>query len=111
MNKNILSSDVEINGSIKFSQNLIIDGKIEGEILSGGDLTIGEHAVIKGNVTTRSVVILGEMNGNITVTDRCELTSTARLDGDVKAGTLAIQEGASFIGVSTVDSKAVPKRT
>ena len=47
-NKNILSSDVEIKGSIKFSNDLIIDGKIDGEVTSDGSLTVGENAGVHG---------------------------------------------------------------
>lgn len=100
--KNILSSDVEIRGKLRFSNDLIIDGRIEGEVNSEGDLIVGENAQIVGDIKTRSVVVFGKVNGNITVTDRCELKQNAELQGDVVAGKLAIEEGASFMGLSTV---------
>jgi len=50
--KNVLANDVEIKGSIKFSHDLIIDGKIEGEVQSDGALTVGENALIKGEIKT-----------------------------------------------------------
>jgi cytoskeletal protein CcmA (bactofilin family) len=100
--KNILSSDVEIKGKLRFSNDLIIDGRIEGEVNSEGDLTVGENAQIVGDVKTRSVVVFGRIEGNITVTDRCELKQNAILHGDVIAGKLAIEEGATFMGSSTV---------
>ena len=106
--KNILSSDVEIKGSLKFSNDLIIDGKIEGEVTSDGSLTIGENAFVSGEVKTKSVVIFGKVNGNITVTDRCELKANAVLEGDILAGTLAIEEGATFMGRSSVGAAARP---
>lgn len=105
--KNVLSSDVEIKGSIKFSHDLIIDGKIEGEVHSDGALTVGENALIKGEIKTRSVIIFGKVEGNITVQERCELKSNATLIGDIAAGTLAIEEGATFMGQSQVGKKAV----
>jgi cytoskeletal protein CcmA (bactofilin family) len=101
-NKNILSSDVEIKGKLRFANDLIIDGRIEGEVNSEGDLTVGENAQIVGNIKTRSVVVFGKVEGNITVTDRCELKQNAILHGDVAAGKLAIEEGATFMGSSTV---------
>src|SRR5437762_13464642 len=52
--KDVLSSDVEIKGSIKFQKELLIDGKVEGEINSDGVLTIGENADIRGEIKTRS---------------------------------------------------------
>lgn len=104
-NKNVLSSDVEIKGSIKFSHDLIIDGKIEGEVHSDGALTVGENALIKGEIKTRSVIIFGKVEGNITVQERCELKSNATLIGDISAGTLAIEEGATFMGQSQVGKR------
>jgi len=100
--KNILSSDVEIHGSLKFSHDLIVDGKIDGDVTSDGSLTIGENARMKGKIQTKSVTIFGKVEGNITVTDRCELKSNAELLGDIQAGTLSIEEGATFMGTSTV---------
>lgn len=106
--KNVLSNDVEIKGSIKFSHDLIIDGKIEGEVHSDGSLTVGENALIKGEIKTRSVIIFGKVEGNITVQERCELKSNAILVGDIGAGTLSIEEGATFMGQSHVGKKADP---
>ncbi len=100
--KNILSSDVEIHGNLKFSHDLIIDGKIDGDVTSDGSLTIGENARMKGQIQTKSVTVFGKVEGNITVTDRCELKSNAELLGDIQAGTLSIEEGATFMGTSTV---------
>lgn len=100
--RNILSSDVEIRGKLRFSNDLIIDGRIEGEVNSEGDLTVGENATVVGDIRTRSVVVFGRVEGNITVTDRCELKQNAELHGDVAAGKLAIEEGATFMGSSTV---------
>ncbi len=108
-NKNILSSDVEIKGSLKFSNDLIIDGKIEGEVTSDGALTVGENAFIVGEIRTRSVVLYGRVQGNISVTERCELKSNAVLEGDITAGTLSIEEGATFMGKSTVGAAAARK--
>jgi len=104
--KNILSNDVEIYGNLKFSHDLIIDGKIEGEVNSDGNLTVGENARVKGEIKTKSVTVFGKVEGNITVTERCELKSNAELIGDIRAGTLAIEEGAAFMGASTVGAAA-----
>ena len=102
--KDILSSDVEIKGSIKFQKELLIDGKVEGEINSEGVLTIGENADIRGEIKTKSIVVFGKVQGNITVNERCELKSKCTLQGDLKAARLIIEEGATFIGKSEVTS-------
>jgi cytoskeletal protein CcmA (bactofilin family) len=100
--KNVLSADVEIKGSIKFTNELIIDGKVEGEITSAGVLTVGENAEIRGEIKTKSVTVYGKVHGNITVDERCELKARAVLQGDLKAARLVIEEGATFVGKSEV---------
>jgi cytoskeletal protein CcmA (bactofilin family) len=102
--KDVLSSDVEIKGTIKFQKELLIDGKVEGEINSDGALTVGENADIRAEVKTKSITIYGKVQGNITVSERCELKSKCTLQGDLKAARLIIEEGATFIGKSEVSS-------
>jgi cytoskeletal protein CcmA (bactofilin family) len=107
--KDILSSDVEIKGSIKFQKELLIDGKVEGDINSDGVLTVGENAEIRGEIKTKSITVYGKVHGNITVSERCELKSKCVLQGDLKAARLVIEEGATFIGKSEVTTGALPK--
>jgi cytoskeletal protein CcmA (bactofilin family) len=109
--KDILSSDVEIKGSIKFQKELLIDGKVEGEINSDGVLTIGENADIRGEIKTKSITVFGKVHGNISVAERCELKAKCTLQGDLKAARLIIEEGATFIGKSEVTSGTIPAKT
>jgi cytoskeletal protein CcmA (bactofilin family) len=102
--KDVLSSDVEIKGTIKFQKELLIDGKVEGEINSEGVLTVGENADIRADIKTKSIIIYGKLQGNIAVSERCELKSKCTLQGDLKAARLVIEEGATFIGKSEVSS-------
>jgi cytoskeletal protein CcmA (bactofilin family) len=106
--KDILSSDVEIKGSIKFQKELLIDGKVEGEINSEGVLTIGENANIRGEIKAKAVTVYGKVQGNITVAERCELKAKSTLQGDLKATRLTIEDGATFIGKSEVTTGPVP---
>ena len=96
-----LSSDVKIKGSITLQKELVIDGKVQGQINSDGVLTIGESADIRGEIQTRSVTVYGKVHGNITA-KRCELKSNCTLQGDLKAARLIIEEGATFIGTSQI---------
>ena len=97
--KCILSSDVKIEGSIRFQKELVIDGTIQGQIISDGVLTIGENADVRGEIKTKSVTVFGKVHGNITA-ERCELKSMSALEGDLIAARLVIEEGATFIGSS-----------
>ena len=105
--RNVLSTDVEIKGSIKFLNDLVVDGKIEGSIISDGALTVGENARIRAEISTRSVVIYGKVHGDIEVVDTVELKANAELVGDIKAASLSIEPGAIFVGKSTVGSPSV----
>ena len=89
-----LASGIEIKGTIRFH----IDGKIEGEIISDkGKVTIGETAQIKGDITAGDVRIYGNVEGKVT-SDRCELKQQARVVGDMKTRSLAMEEGAHLLG-------------
>jgi cytoskeletal protein CcmA (bactofilin family) len=102
-NKNNLSKDVEIKGSIKFANEFVFDGNLEGEVSSvDGILTVGENADVRGEVKSKTVIVKGKVHGNITVQERCELHSRSQLIGDLKAARLVIEEGATFVGKSEV---------
>ena len=104
--RNVLSTDVEIKGTVKFTNDLVVDGKIEGEINSDGNLTVGENARIKAEIKTATIVVYGKVHGNLTATDRVELKASAEVVGDIKAKTLSIEAGAIFVGKSTVGTPA-----
>ena len=106
--RNILSSDVDIKGNVKFTDDLVVDGKIEGEITSAGNLTIGENARIKAEINTGTIVVYGKIHGNLTAANRIDLKSSAEVVGDIKTATLSIEAGAIFVGKSTVGSAAQP---
>ena len=110
--KNVLANDVDVKGTIKFENELIFDGKIEGEIISdAGALTLGKNADVNGEVRTKSVVVHGTVTGNITVSERCELKASSQLTGDLKAMRMIIEEGATFIGKSEVTPNKAPSKS
>jgi cytoskeletal protein CcmA (bactofilin family) len=98
-NKNYLSNDAVIKGSIKFANEFIFDGNMEGDITSEeGILTVGENANVRGDVKSRIVIVKGKVHGNITVPERCELHAGSQLIGDLKAVRVALHDGATFLG-------------
>lgn len=100
--RNVLSTDVEVKGTLKFTNDLIVDGRIEGEIQSEGNLTIGENARIKAEIRTATVTVHGKVHGNITAKDRVDLKAGAEVVGDIKAKILTMEPGAIFVGKSTI---------
>ena len=105
---NMLLSDVEITGSIRFQGELFLDGRVKGEIASPGTLTLGQHADVQGQIATRAIIIHGNAHAKITVADRCELKTGAHLVGDLKAARLVMEEGATFVGKSEVAPAPAP---
>ena len=103
--KNVLLSDVEIHGSIKLSNDFVIDGKVEGDVSSEGNLTIGDHGECLGEVKAHSVVVYGKVLGDITVADICVLKPDAVIEGDIVAGAIAIEDGAVFRGTISVGKR------
>jgi cytoskeletal protein CcmA (bactofilin family) len=101
-NGGTLSSGVSIKGTVKFQKELTLDCEVEGRIDSQGRLTVGKQARIKGDIQTRSVIVDGTVNGNITAAERCELRAGCSVNGDIEAPRLVVDEAASFIGSAKI---------
>jgi cytoskeletal protein CcmA (bactofilin family) len=104
-----LSRGVSIKGSVKLVNSLLIDGEVEGTIDSTGTLTLGEHARIRGEIRTKSAKVRGTVEGNMFVTERCELQAGCTLRGDIEAPRLIVDENATFLGSAKVATgKSLP---
>ena len=104
----LLSQGVSIKGSVKLVNPLLIDGEVEGTIDSTGTLTLGEHALIRGEIRTKSVKVRGTVEGTIFVTERCELQAGCTLRGDIEAPRLMVEENATFCGSAKVGTTELP---
>ena len=109
----VISSDAEIVGTMKTSGSVQFDGKLEGDLQCGGSTAIGKTATIKGNLEVDSISIAGSIVGNVTANDRIEMLSTARVNGDIKAKRLTVEDGVTFIGRSEVNpsGQAIERET
>ncbi len=96
----LIGKETEIKGSIRASGMVRIDGRFEGEILTEGDLIIGESARVKAEVNARNLTLAGELKGNVELEGRLELNSSGRLYGDIKVNNLVIADGGLFKGSS-----------
>ena len=103
-----LSSGVSIKGTVKFQKELTLDCQVEGTIDSPGRLTVGKQAKIKGDIRTRSVIVDGTVDGNITAGERCELRAGCTVNGDIEAPRLVVDEAASFIGSAKIATQKQP---
>ncbi|MEM8787239.1 MAG: polymer-forming cytoskeletal protein [Pseudomonadota bacterium] len=92
----ILSSDLMINGHVKTTGDIQIEGTVEGDV-HAHLLTVGENAMVKGEIVADDVVVTGRIVGRVRGL-KVRLTSTARVEGDIVHKTIAIESGAHFEG-------------
>ncbi len=94
-----LGKSVTIKGEVSGSEDLYLDGQVEGSIdLKGNRLTVGPNGRVKANISARSAVIHGKLEGNINASDRVDLKQSAIVTGDIVTQRISIDEGAFFKG-------------
>jgi cytoskeletal protein CcmA (bactofilin family) len=95
----VIGKSVQIRGEVKGSEDLMVDGHVEGTItLIESRLTIGPNAHVAANVSAKDVILIGQLSGNVSATGRVELRDGCDLVGDISAARLVIQESAVFRG-------------
>jgi len=94
-----IGKSVIIKGDLSGSEDLTIEGQVEGKIeLKQNILTIGPNGRIKAAVFAKAVVVQGEVQGDITATERVDIRDAGSVDGDLSAPRVAIADGAHFRG-------------
>ena len=94
-----IGKSVVIKGELSGSEDLYLDGQVEGSIaLKGNSLTVGPNGQVKGSVEGKGVVVQGKLDGNILASDRVELRKSAVVNGDISAQRISIEEGAFLKG-------------
>jgi len=94
-----IGQSVQINGELSGNEDLTVDGKIEGKIfLKDHRLTIGTNGRINAEVHAKSVLIQGEVTGNVVADDKVEVASSGSVNGDIAAPRVALADGSSFKG-------------
>ena len=92
-----IGKSVIIKGELSGSEDLTIEGHVEGRIdLKDNVLTIGPNGKIKAEVFAKSVVVLGEVTGNVTASEKVDIRDNGSVDGDIASPRVAIAEGAHF---------------
>jgi cytoskeletal protein CcmA (bactofilin family) len=99
-----LARGVVFRGTISLEGNVRIDGRIEGEIHSVGTLTIGEHAVITGDIKAETLTTSGKITGTIIVTKKITILKPGVLIGDILTPAISIETGAVFHGLSDMSA-------
>lgn len=98
----ILSDGVNIEGKITSNGNVRIDGKINGDVIVKGNLTLGSAAEIKGHVSAKNMTASGKVEGILKIEEKLTLEATSIIKGDIITKILVVIEGAKFDGKSSM---------
>jgi cytoskeletal protein CcmA (bactofilin family) len=104
-----IGRSVLIKGELSGSEDLYVDGTVEGNIeLPGSNLMVGPNGRVRAGIRARGVIIEGKVDGDIEATERVELRKTAVLMGSIVTQRVSIEDGAYFKGGVDVKRQAVP---
>ncbi|MFH0854848.1 MAG: polymer-forming cytoskeletal protein [bacterium] len=110
----IIGPSVKVEGDFAGEGNVAVEGIVMGNLKTNKNLSVGVNAQIFANIKALNALIAGHVEGNINVAETLELTSTARIKGDIKAKVIAISAGAVFHGkcdMGNGDTKSLKDKT
>lgn len=104
MANTLIGSSIVVDGEITGDEDLIVLGTVKGKIAVRESLIIEKSGVVEADIETQNVEVAGQVTGNIIATNKVDLKSECRVQGDIKAPRILIEDGASFRG--NVDMEA-----
>lgn len=102
---NLIGNGTKITGDIMSNGDVRIDGHLIGNIVTTGKFVLGQSGVVEGNVSSNNADLSGEVKGTVTIEEMLSLKSTAKINGDIVTGKLAIEPGAMFTGTCNMGAK------
>jgi cytoskeletal protein CcmA (bactofilin family) len=100
----VIGAGVVVRGNLSSDSDITIDGNLEGDIKSGGDVTVGINAHITADIAATNVTVAGTVVGNITASGEARIAESGHVKGDIASGGLAINSGGVFIGHSRMEA-------
>lgn len=97
-NKSIIGQKFNVIGELSGSEDIVYEGRFEGTINLESKLYVSKTALIKANIHVHSVVVYGEIDGNIEADDRIEIKTGGIVRGDMEAPHIVIEDGARVHG-------------
>ena len=102
-----IGQSIHIKGELTGNEDLTIEGKVEGKVfLKDHNLTVGANGKIVAEIQAKTVMVLGEVTGNITADDKVEVAATGTMRGDIQAPRVVLADGAKFKGAIDMDKKS-----
>ncbi len=94
----LIGKDAVISGNLETNASIRIDGKVTASVKCGGVVVVTKDAVVEGNVMAESIIIAGEVKGNIYIKDKVNIEASGRVTGDIYTNRFVIDENAVFAG-------------
>ncbi|MCK6461103.1 MAG: polymer-forming cytoskeletal protein [Planctomycetes bacterium] len=102
----VIGADAVFKGELHFEKGVRVDGKIEGKVSTKGHIAVSQGGHLQADVDAGSIIVEGDVKGNLVAGDRVELRKSARLKGDITASKLLVAEGAAFVGHCSIGPDA-----
>jgi len=102
---NLIGGGTKITGDITSAGDVRIDGHLAGNIVIAGKFVLGANGLVEGNITSANADLSGEVKGKVNISETLSLKSSARINGDIVTGKLAIEPGALFTGTCSMGAK------
>jgi cytoskeletal protein CcmA (bactofilin family) len=107
-----IGKSIHIKGDLIGEEDLEIEGQVDGQIsLPNSELTIGAHGQVTGELKAKSIVVVGQVSGNLIATERAEIQASGSIEGDIKTPRLLVQEGAIVNGTIEMSRSAADAAT
>ena len=105
----IIGPSVKVEGYFFGQVDIIVQGVVLGNLKTKGQLEVGAEARITADVEAGSANIAGEISGNLTINENLDLSSTAKIKGDIMVNVLSVEKGAQINGKISMDKNAAEK--
>lgn len=94
----VLGPTLEIEGEIEGDEDLVVQGRVKGNIISHKSLTVDDSGNVEATVATSSMTISGRLSGNVQASEKVEIKKEGKMIGDIKSPRIVIADGAKFRG-------------
>ena len=100
----VIGTGVTVHGNLESESDVVIDGTLDGQIKTTGNVTLGINAVVKADIQAANVSVAGSLKGNITAEGETAIRETGHVEGDIRCLGLAISSGGVFSGRSIMEA-------
>ncbi len=101
----IIGKDTTFTGTLDVKGSLRVDGTVKGKVLCTDCVTVGSSGLVEADIEAETAVVAGRMHGNVLAREKMELQAKCEMEGDIKAKSLVIEQGAVFCGACNMKNK------